>query len=360
MSDWETFLLGNVTVNYDARRVPVAGADRRPGPYPYYGASGVVDYVDGYLFDGDYLLISEDGENLRTRKTPIAFMVSGKFWVNNHAHVVQGNEYANTRYLSYVLSGTDISGYITGSTQPKLTRSALDRITIRLPERSYQDAVVEVLGAIDDKIAVNGLAIATSKKLLQAKFDGLRCLDGGRVTELRHIIELKYGKALKVGDRVHGKVPVYGGNGVSGLHDFALVEGPGIIIGRKGANAGSVSWSQEGFWPIDTAFYVSPLTEVYPMEFLFFLLGSVDLRGRVGDSAIPGLNRDAALSLKVELPSVEVACAFTEFSRPLMGLQHQLARESESLAELRDTLLPKLISGQVRVRDAEKLAEEAT
>jgi type I restriction enzyme S subunit len=121
-NDWSTRQLGDLTENLDSRRIPVKGPDRRLGPYPYYGASGVVDHVDGYLFDGEYLLVAEDGENLRSRQTPIAFIARGKFWVNNHAHIVRGNQLADTRYLCYVLSQTDVSGYLTGSTMPKLTQ----------------------------------------------------------------------------------------------------------------------------------------------------------------------------------------------------------------------------------------------
>ena len=80
VNGWTVRPLGEVTENLDSRRVPVRGSERRPGPYPYYGASGIVDYVDGFLFDGEYLLIAEDGENLRTRNTPIAFIATGKFW----------------------------------------------------------------------------------------------------------------------------------------------------------------------------------------------------------------------------------------------------------------------------------------
>lgn len=109
--EWRERSLGELTDNFDAIRVPVKEVDRRPGPYPYYGASGVVDHVDQYLFEGEYLLIAEDGENLRTRSTPIAFLARGKFWVNNHAHIAQGNREANTRFLMYALAATDISGY---------------------------------------------------------------------------------------------------------------------------------------------------------------------------------------------------------------------------------------------------------
>lgn len=107
-SEWSYAQLGELTVNLDTRRKPVKEADRKPGPYPYYGASGIVDHVDGYLFEGEHLLIAEDGENLRTRQTPIAFLANGRFWVNNHAHIVIGNERASTRFLQYALLGTDI------------------------------------------------------------------------------------------------------------------------------------------------------------------------------------------------------------------------------------------------------------
>src|ERR1035437_5722680 len=130
---WPTTPLGKLTKNFDSVRVPVKGADRKPGKYPYYGASGIVDHVDGFLFDGEYLLIAEDGENLRTRQTPVAFMATGKFWVNNHAHIVQGNDRALTRYLSYALSQTEISGFLSGSTMPKLTQGNMNRIPVIEP-----------------------------------------------------------------------------------------------------------------------------------------------------------------------------------------------------------------------------------
>src|SRR5437660_6626324 len=133
-AEWRENFFGELTENYDSLRVPVKEADRRAGPYPYYGASGVVDYVDDYLFDGEYLLIAEDGENLRTSNTPVAFLARGRFWVNNHAHIVRGNDQADTRYLMYALQATDVTGYLTGSTMPKLTQGSLNRIAVAVPE----------------------------------------------------------------------------------------------------------------------------------------------------------------------------------------------------------------------------------
>jgi type I restriction enzyme S subunit len=131
--EWPLRPFGELTNNFDAIRVPVKEAERKPGPYPYYGASGVVDHVNGFLFDGEYLLIAEDGENLRTRQTPIAFMATGKFWVNNHAHIVRGNAENNTRYLMYAMRVADISAYLTGSTMPKLTQGNMNRVPVVAP-----------------------------------------------------------------------------------------------------------------------------------------------------------------------------------------------------------------------------------
>ena len=152
-SEWPLLSLGEISVNFDTRRKPVKGAERIAGPYPYYGASGVVDFVDGYLFDGEYLLIAEDGENLRTRNTPIAFRATGKFWVNNHAHIIQGNGKASTRYLEYALLTADIDPYLTGAVMPKLTQGNLNKIPVLYPPKEIQDEIVSVLGALDDKIS---------------------------------------------------------------------------------------------------------------------------------------------------------------------------------------------------------------
>src|SRR5260221_2358878 len=127
---WGVRPFGELTINFENRRVPVKGPDRRHGPYPYYGASGIVDFVDDYLFDGEYLLVAEDGENLRTRQTPIAFLASGRFWVNNHAHILTGNERADTRFLMYALRHIDINAYLTGAVMPKLTQRNLNRIEV--------------------------------------------------------------------------------------------------------------------------------------------------------------------------------------------------------------------------------------
>ena len=168
--EWRSYTLGELTDNFDAIRIPVKQSDRRSGPYPYYGASGVVDYVDGFLFDGEHLLIAEDGENLRTRTTPIVFLTKGKFWVNNHAHIVRGNANADTRFLKYALSDLEISGYLTGSTMPKLTQGNMNRIPLLTPPLPEQRAIAHILGTLDDKIELNRRMNQTLEEMARALF----------------------------------------------------------------------------------------------------------------------------------------------------------------------------------------------
>ena len=152
---WPVFRLGEICLNEDARRVPVKSSDRKAmqGRYPYYGASGVIDHVDDYLFDGRRLLVGEDGANLIARSSPIAFIADGKYWVNNHAHVLGENGKAKLRFLEYYFALVDLKPFVTGSAQPKLTRSALDSLPVPLPPLDLQERFESVLAALGAKLA---------------------------------------------------------------------------------------------------------------------------------------------------------------------------------------------------------------
>ena len=136
---WTRQRLDQICENLDSRRVPITSTNRKAGNYPYYGASGIVDYVKDYIFDEDILLISEDGANLVMRSTPIAFSVSGKVWVNNHAHVVRFESKATQKYIEICFALTDISGSITGTAQPKLNQAKLNAMMFCVPPIELQD-----------------------------------------------------------------------------------------------------------------------------------------------------------------------------------------------------------------------------
>jgi type I restriction enzyme S subunit len=133
-----------ITQNFDGARIPVKSSDREQmqGRYPYYGASGIIDHVNEYIFDGSYLLIAEDGANLLSRTTPIAFQAHGQFWVNNHAHVVQLRGDCPLGYLETYMNGLDLKFLITGSAQPKLTQANMNRIPVPLPPLPEQHRIV--------------------------------------------------------------------------------------------------------------------------------------------------------------------------------------------------------------------------
>ena len=135
--------LGSVVTLLDSRRIPLKKGDRVSGEYPYYGASGIVDYVDSYIFDEDLLLVSEDGANLKARTKPIAFSSSGRVWVNNHAHVLKVESSLYQKFLEEYLNSLDLEPYLVGSTQPKLNQSGLLSIPVPLPtERALERSVL--------------------------------------------------------------------------------------------------------------------------------------------------------------------------------------------------------------------------
>ena len=145
----EWLSLNQIAQNCDNQRKPVTSSNREAGEYPYYGASGIVDYVSDYLFDGDYLLISEDGNNLVARNTPIAFSITGKNWVNNHAHVLKFETYATRRFVEFYLNSIDLSQWITGGAQPKLNQKNLNLIPIPIPSIEEQERIVSILDRFD-------------------------------------------------------------------------------------------------------------------------------------------------------------------------------------------------------------------
>jgi type I restriction enzyme S subunit len=149
---WVETTIDKISTNLDSKRVPITKSDRVSGKYPYYGASGIVDYVEDYIFDCDALLVSEDGANLLARSTPIAFSVSGKYWVNNHAHILKFESMATQRFAEFYLESIKLDDYVTGAAQPKLNQKSLNAIPIPIPSTiDEQVAIVDVIEALSSE-----------------------------------------------------------------------------------------------------------------------------------------------------------------------------------------------------------------
>ena len=168
-----------------------------------------------------------------------------------------------------------------------------------------------------------------------------------KVRSIKDLLELAYGKSLKASNRHGGVVPVYGSNGQIGWHNRKLVDGPGIVVGRKG-NPGRVTWVFTDFYPIDTTFYVVPKNGKQDIQFLFYALKSQDLPSIAADSAVPGLNRKLAYMNKQAIPTNELIDQFNKITTPIFARSHRLDVESRILVAAREALLPKLLSGTIR------------
>ena len=137
-----------IVINRDGERRPITKSDRVAGKYDYYGASGVIDKVEDYLFEDDLLLIGEDGANLINRSTPIAFFAKGKYWVNNHAHVLDSPYMEVLEYLEVYINSISLVDYLTGMAQPKMPQKRMNIIPIPLPPLKEQKAIVEKVNSL--------------------------------------------------------------------------------------------------------------------------------------------------------------------------------------------------------------------
>lgn len=393
--EWSDRPLGQLITSFDELRVPVKEADRKPGPYPYYGASGIVDYTDSYRFDGEYLLVAEDGENLRTRKTPVAFMARGKFWVNNHAHVVRANDHADTRFLMYALSVADIGAYLTGSTMPKLTQGNLHRIPLRVPPRGVQTQIADILGALDDKIDLNRRMSETLEAMARAlftswfvDFDPVEAKAEGRDMGLPKEIADQFPDSFE--DSELGEIPK-GWTVGRVAEEFNLVMGqspPGATLNQEGLGLAFFQGSTDfGLrFPTNRVYCQSPTRLAQEDDTLVSVrapVGALNVamtdcaigRGVAairhtsgatgytyqcmraltpafavfnGEGTVFGsIGKTDFQSIRVIRPPDAVIAAYQSFSTPIDDRLRELEKESRTLVELRDALLPRLLSGEV-------------
>lgn len=374
MRGWTTQGLAARSINLDRRRVPVRSSDRRPGPYAYYGASGVVDHVDDFLFEGLHLLVAEDGENLRSRKTPLAFLVDGQFWVNNHAHVLTANDDNDTRYLAYALGASDVSGYVTGSAQPKLTQAALASIPIFGPGREEQRGIAATLGALDDKIASNRRAANLIEELARTWF-----ADWRERTNVVQTVTLGSYAEVFGGATPRTTEPQYWDGDLAWMTptDVTRLTSPYLFSTSRTISDLGLNSCTAVMHPVGTIFMSSRATigafavnqvaasanqgfiAVRPQRdadrwFLFEEMRSrvQEFLGNANGSTFLEISRGRFKDLPLTVPASEAIDELDRVLAPLHARASQLAHESIAIERLRDTLLPELLSGRIRVPEA--------
>lgn len=369
---FDEYRFDEITLNYDKERIPLSAMERgkRQGKYRYYGAQGIIDYVNDYIFDGKYLLIAEDGENLKSKKQNIAQIVEGQFWVNNHAHIVKCNEKCILEYLAYIMNCKDISGYITGSAQPKLSQANLKAMTFNIPPVAYQKKCLNVLLPIEHKIKLNTTINNNLEQQAIALYENTFCTpsniamkhislsdlmdySGGSQPPASKFIFMKrdgYIRFVQIRDYDTDShityIPESAKNKLCEEHD--------IMIARYGASLGRICFGINGAYNVALA-KVFP-KKSYFREFLRCYLSSrtfyEGINNKGGRSAQAGFNQSDINSFELDFPIDEaIVQKFESTVAPMFEQRLQLRKENQRLASLRDTLLPKLMSGEFDVSD---------
>ena len=437
--NWSLKKISDICEFQNNKRVPLKSLDRekRQGEYPYYGASGIVDYIDNYIFDGKFLLISEDGENLRTRNTPIAFQAQGRFWVNNHAHILAEKEEGILDYLEYYFSILNINPYITGAVQPKLNKANLDAIEIPIPPVNERLLINQILNSLKEKILLNNQINQTLESIAQAIFKSwfidfepvrakiaakqegkdperaaMCAISGKSEAELEQMAsddfaELQATAALFPDELVEselGEVPrgwevstigeqtqTVGGATPSTKNDEFWDNGNNhwttpkdlsnltnkILLNtdRKITDAGLKKISS-GLLPKDTVLmssrapvgylalakikvainqgYIAILpNKKYSAEYLiqWCEANMAEIKGRASGTTFQEISKKNFREINFICPDEKIVASYTKTVRTLYDEIALKAKESQSLVDIRDTLLPKLLSGELDVSD---------
>ena len=378
MEEWKEYRLGEVVNILDYKRIPLSSVERktREGGFPYYGAQGIIDYIDDYIFDGTYLLIAEDGENLKSKKQDIAQLAHGKYWVNNHAHIVESNGICDIRYLCYILNNIDLSGYITGSAQPKLNQANLSAISIILPSLNLQEQIADFISMFDNKIELNRRINDNLEQQAQALFKSwfvnFEPFKNGQFvdSELGKIPKgWKVGYLSEIADIIMGQSPngsTYNENGegiifYQGRAEFGtrfpsirlfttnptrIAPANSILISVR-APVGDINIThKECCIGRGLASAVSRTNKSAFLLYTLFSLKSDLDRFNAEGTVFGSINRKTLESLKILIPTNDIISKFEAIVASMDQQILTLHLESENLKILRDTLLPKLMSGE--------------
>ena len=403
-SEWKEYKLEDVTINYNSKRVPLSSKERelRQGKYPYYGAQGVIDFIDKFIFEGQYLLVAEDGANLETRNEDIARLTKNQeqFWVNNHAHILRSNENSDIRFIKYFLNKSDLSGYITGSAQPKLNKANLNSIRMVLPPFEEQKAIANTLSTLDEKIDVNIQINKTLENMAQAIFkqwfvdfefpneegepyksSGGEMFEselgmipkGWEVKKSSDIANVNIGKTpprkekecftLDPDDYKWISIKDLGNSGayifdsseyltkesiekynVKVVPDNTVVLSFKLTIGRVSITCGQMTTNEA-----IAHFNLSNKSKI-TTEYLYLYLKGFDY-GKLGNtsSIANAVNSKIIKSMPIIVPDNKTIKTFSEVMESVFSKIKYTIKQSDKLIEIRDSLLPKLMSGEIRV-----------
>lgn len=364
---------------HDKKRIPLSSIERkkRQGNYRYYGAQGVIDHINDYIFDGKFVLLAEDGENLKSKKQNIAQYVTGKFWVNNHAHIITTTDICRLKYFYYLINTIDVSEYITGSAQPKLSQISMNKMEFEIPEIKVQDKILSILNAIDKKITLNN---EINKNLqLQAQtlfiawfetfepFDGV-VPDSWKQITLGDIAEIKTNSfnPQKNPDVLieHYSIPAFDENKYPVFEYSSGVKSNKYILSNNSVMISKLNPDTKRVWrPLCLSDFAVSSTEFiifepYNPKYKDYVYSIIDSQGfsdwmcshTTGSTNSRQRTTPATtLNYNLWMPDDESIKKFLNAVTPMYDLISQNLCQNQELVSLRDSLLPKLMSGELDV-----------
>ena len=335
--------LGTLLINRDGERKPLSSSVRskqNEKKYDYYGATGVIDKVDSYIFSEKLLLVGEDGANLLSKIKPNAFFAEGKYWVNNHAHILDATDKSLLDYVIVVINSISLDNYITGSAQPKLSQEKLNKILLPLPPLSEQRRIVEkieeLLALVDDletnKIDLQSYIKQAKSKVLEMAIRGelvpQNPEDEPASVLLERIKKEKPSQKSKGKNTAHnthyeeelpknwawcrlgefcdiyqpktittkeitksGKYKVFGANGVIGYYDKYNHDFEEVAVTCRGATCGTVNMTEAKSWITGNAMVITPLNSYLSKKYLFYYLKNSNMEDIITGSAQPQITK---------------------------------------------------------------------
>lgn len=356
-SEWETILL--IEVANPKQWKTIATKDLLDDGYTVYGANGKIGFYNKYTHKEPIVMITCRGATCGNIHITEPFS-----YVNGNGMALDGlieNLYG-LKLLYYVLRARGLNDVISGSAQPQITRQGLVNVKIPLPPITEQKIIAEKLDLLLAQVQETKSRLEQIPELLK-KFRQSVLSDAvsGKLTEdctyhsrsnniiLGNVLELAYGKSLPAKSRSGDGYPVYGSNGEIGKHKQKLVNGPFIIVGRKGSY-GEITWSNSSGWPIDTTYYVV-LKIKSNLKFIFYLLQTLGLNQLNRSTAIPGLNREDAYKLKINLPSIQEQNEIVRRVEQLFAyadkIEQQVNTALEKVNHLPQSILAKAFRGEL-------------
>ena len=359
---WEVKKLPQISENLDSRRIPITQNKRSKGKFPYYGASGIVDYVSEYLFDEDLLLISEDGANLLARTYPIAFSVTGKIWVNNHAHVLKFSNIYTQRFVEYYFSFIKLDDYVTGMAQPKLNQKALNSIDIPIPPLSEQQRIVEIL---DDDFA----KIDTVKQNAERNRDNAKELfqsilkyeiSYDKKWELKILPQISENLDAKrvpitQNKRESGEYPYYGASGIVDYLSNYIFDDNLLLVSEDGANLLArtypIAFSVSGKLWVNNHAHVLKFKDIITQRFIEYFFASIKIDRFVSGMAQPKLNQKSLNSIPIPYPSLseqqQIVSKLDALSEKCKELENNYQQTINDCDELKKAILAKAFNGEL-------------